>query len=335
MNSNLLGLSKNISKRKYIVDSIIEEIQNGKIGIGSALPSLNELSEQFGVSYKSAVNAYRDLKSRGIIKSSPRKGFYVSSLNIDTKHRIFLFLNEFNSFKDVLYNSIREGIGKKGTVDVYFHNFNPKVYQQIIRENLGLYTAYVIMPMHEKNCDKALESIPEGKLYILDIGLFPYGKKYPSVCQNFENDLYSTLVSARDLLAKYNKIILVIPHFPFFKVEYYIDGLNRFCHEHNFESEHILNAVDRRVAKGECYVIMLDIDLDRILNETDEAGFMPGEDVGIISYHETPLKSRVANGISTISTDFRLMGHTMAEMILKRKKEHIENPCHLIRRGSL
>jgi DNA-binding transcriptional regulator YhcF (GntR family) len=334
MISNNIKDNKSILKRKRIVDSIIEDIESGILSIGAVLPSLKELSRQFGVSYVTAVNAYRELKSMGVIKSIPSKGFRVATTGNIVKHRVFLFLNEFNSFKDVLYNSIREGIGKDGTVDVYFHHFNPKVYQQIIYENLGQYTAYVVMPMHNKNCDKALESIPEGKLYILDIGRVPYGEKYPSVCQNFGNDLYRMLTSASDLLGKYNKLILIISYFPYWEHDY-LDGLKRFCCERNFESEYIPNTIDRKVAKGECYVVMPDEDLGRIVNAVREADLEIGKDVGILSYHEAPLKPYVANGITTISTDFRLMGLNMAEMILKREKEHIENTCYLTRRGSL
>jgi DNA-binding transcriptional regulator YhcF (GntR family) len=324
---------KNGPKRKYVVDHIIGDISAGKLVIGSPLPSINELSKQFGVSRVTAVCAYQELRSVGIIMSIPGVGFRVARDANLVQNRIFLFLNDLSSFKDDLYNSLKEGIGESGTVDVYFHHFNPKVYQQIIHENLGQYTAYVVMPMIDEKCDKALESIPGGKLYILDIGLFPYGKKYPSVCQNFENDLYKMLTSASDLLMKYNKFILVHPVTD--RLKPIFEGLSKFCRERNFKPENILNAIDRKVTKGECYVIMPDKDLDRILNAAHEAGLEPGKDIGILSYHETPLKSHVANGITTISTDFWLMGQTMAEMILKRKRDHIENPCYLVRRGSL
>ena len=33
-----------------------------------------------------------------------------------------------------------------------------------------------------------------------------------------------------------------------------------------------------------------------------------GKDVGVISYNETPLKKIILNGITTVSTDFMMMG---------------------------
>jgi DNA-binding LacI/PurR family transcriptional regulator len=60
-----------------------------------------------------------------------------------------------------------------------------------------------------------------------------------------------------------------------------------------------------------------------------------GSDYGIISYNDTPLKKIVANGITTISTDFTAMGSILAEMILTNKKNQIENKSQLIVRSSL
>jgi DNA-binding transcriptional regulator YhcF (GntR family) len=332
MNNNNLKLGKTVSKRKYIVDCIIEDIQNGKIGIGSALPSLNELSEQFGVSYLTAVNAYRELMARGIIKSNPRKGYRVSVSKDIVDHRIFLLLDELNGYKKVLYESFKDGIGKHGTVDVFFHHFNTSVFENIITQNLANYTAFAVMPTLQRNCSSVLKTIPEGKLYILDYGLDHYGEKYPCVCQNFGKDIYEALSEGIDLLSRYNKLILV--HLGGSEPDM-IKGFHRFCAEKNIQNERLYNTLDREPVKGECYVVILDDDLVNIVRTVNESGLKLGKNIGVISYNDTPLKKVVANGITVISTDFRKMGLTMADMILKRKKDRVENPCHLIRRGSL
>ena len=50
---------------------------------------------------------------------------------------------------------------------------------------------------------------------------------------------------------------------------------------------------------------------------------------------EERLKKVVENGITTISTNFEDMGKLVADMILKGKKEQIENKCSLLIRKSL
>ena len=60
-----------------------------------------------------------------------------------------------------------------------------------------------------------------------------------------------------------------------------------------------------------------------------------GKDVGVISYNETPMKKIILNGITTISTDFRMMGEKAAQLILEKSTEHIEIPFYLTLRSSL
>ena len=47
------------------------------------------------------------------------------------------------------------------------------------------------------------------------------------------------------------------------------------------------------------------------------------------------LKKVVENGITTISTDFKKMGTTLAKMVLSNEQKQIENPSDLIIRNSL
>ncbi len=60
-----------------------------------------------------------------------------------------------------------------------------------------------------------------------------------------------------------------------------------------------------------------------------------GKNVGVISYNETPLKKIILNGITTISSDFEMMGKSTAQLILNHSVQHIENPFYLTIRSSL
>jgi DNA-binding LacI/PurR family transcriptional regulator len=60
-----------------------------------------------------------------------------------------------------------------------------------------------------------------------------------------------------------------------------------------------------------------------------------GKDVGVISYNEIPLKKIILNGITTVSTDFYLMGKEAARLILENSRSHVEVPFYLTLRDSL
>lgn len=70
-----------------------------------------------------------------------------------------------------------------------------------------------------------------------------------------------------------------------------------------------------------------------IIKETNTAGLKLGKDIGIISYNETELKSIIAEGITTITTDFDYMVKRLAEMVLNGETTTEENPFLIIKRN--
>ena len=74
----------------------------GRYKTDTALPSINQLSHDYKVSRDTVFKAFIDLKERGIIDSTPGKGYYV----VNRQKNILLLLDEYSPFKDTLYNSI-------------------------------------------------------------------------------------------------------------------------------------------------------------------------------------------------------------------------------------
>jgi DNA-binding LacI/PurR family transcriptional regulator len=60
-----------------------------------------------------------------------------------------------------------------------------------------------------------------------------------------------------------------------------------------------------------------------------------GQDIGIISYNDTPLEEILAGGITTLSADFTQMGKTTAALIKQQAIDTVENPWKLTIRKSL
>jgi DNA-binding LacI/PurR family transcriptional regulator len=76
-------------------------------------------------------------------------------------------------------------------------------------------------------------------------------------------------------------------------------------------------------------------DLVELIEKIIGDNLQPGKEIGVISYNETPLKKIILNGITTISTNFKLMGEKAAEMILDNNKEHVAIPFFVTERNSL
>jgi DNA-binding transcriptional regulator YhcF (GntR family) len=322
-----------IPKYKQIINSFHDAIDEKFLKKDQKIPSINELSQKFQLSRDTVLTAFNDLQARGIISSRPGKGYYVNKATITQTHKIFLLFDKLTSYKEELYSAFKDELKRKGSVEIFFHNFNKNAFDSLIRDSIGNYTAYVVMPIPSKSVADTLALIPKDKLYILDRGRRVYGQDFPSVCQAFKKDVFKALTSGRELLAKYRKLTLVFPsegHAPG-EIQ---RGFAEFCNKNNFKFE-IADHPPVSIKKNEAYLVIDDNSLVTIVKQAQKKGYELGKEVGVISYNDTPLKSVVANGITTISTDFNAMGRSVVNLILNNKKDHIENPCNLIVRYSL
>jgi DNA-binding transcriptional regulator YhcF (GntR family) len=327
-----IEMKENQSKYKLIVNYIIDAINSGTLKKGDWTPSIKAFMRMYQLSRDTVFAGLSELKSRGIIDSTPGVGYYILSTQNLSNHNIFLLFNEFNEFKEELYNSFIESVEKTATVDIYFHNYNRKVFETLLAEANNKYTTYVIMSGKFKGINPLLESL-NGRVFLLDHFHPELKGKYSSVFQNFEKDTYEALVHGLSLIKKYRHIYMVQKEEKE-PVERYT-GLCAFCSDYHFTCEYIQTTRDREIIPGEIYMVVKDRDLVDLLKQAEIQALKPGKEFGIISYNDTPLKEILSGGITTLSTDFKLMGKTMAALLNRKSIETIENPWRLHLRQSL
>jgi DNA-binding LacI/PurR family transcriptional regulator len=176
-----------------------------------------------------------------------------------------------------------------------------------------------------------INSLAKEKLILVDKLLPGIQGSYGAVYEDFERNIYDTLVLAKDALAKYNSIQLVFPAFSYYP-KGIVRGFEHFCRDYAFEFQVSKQA---QLEKGTAYITVMEDDLIAILDQIKEQGFQLGKDVGLISYNETPIKRLLFEGISTISTDFVKMGEIAADLVKTNARKKFENPFSFIQRASL
>ncbi|MBK0369507.1 GntR family transcriptional regulator [Flavobacterium agrisoli] len=324
--------NQGIPKYKQIIHSIEKAVSEEKLKKDEKLPSVNKICLAYSLSRDTVLQAYDELKKRGIVYAIPGKGYYIKSTDIAVKQRIFLLFEELNSFKEDLYTAFLDEVGDHVEVDIYFHHFNPTVFQKLVQDAQGNYTKYIIMPTNLTNAAAVIKTLPANEVYILDQTNSDLNQ-YPAVFQNHKKDIYEGLTAGKFKIDKYEKLILIFPGFR--EPLGMKDGFVNFCKDFSFEYEVLAEFKNRNIAKGEVYVIPNDRDLVAVIEKAKQQKLILGSDYGIISYNETPLKKVVENGITTISTDFQAMGRLLAQMILKGKKQQMANKFSLLLRNSL
>lgn len=321
-----------LPKYKQIVLSVEIAIAEKRLKRNEKLPSVNKVSLEFSISRDTVLLAYDELKKRGIIYAILGKGYYVKSVEFSFEQRIFLLFDELNSFKEDIYNSFMSAMNNAAQIDIFFHHFNIEMFKKLVSESNGNYSKYIIMPTNLSGAASIIKTLPKQDVYILDQTNKDLND-FPSVHQSFSTDIYTGLQNGKSLLSKYKKLILIFPgdKEPLGMVE----GFKKFCNDCLFENEIITSFEENEIHKGDVFIIPTDRHLVNVIEQAKRQDLIIGKDFGIISYNDTPLKKVVENGITTISTDFKIMGKTLASMVLNSRKEQIENPSDLIIRNSL
>jgi len=319
-------------KYKQIVSSIEEAITSGLLKKGDQLPSINNVKDTYLLSRDTVLMAFNELKNRGIVQSVVGKGYYVSSEYINVNQKIFLLFDELNSFKEDLYNSFLENLGENIQVDIFFHHFNTSIFRKLIHDNIGAYNYYVIMPANMSNTNSIIQSLPHDKVFILD-QMHDDLKSYSAIYQNFEQDIFNGLEQALHLIKKYKQLILLFPEDK--QPQDMQKGFKQFCDTYSLNYSVLNSLKNHDPKKGDLYIIPDDKNLLRTIKSFKNNNLRLAKDVGLISYNDTLLKEIVADGITTISTDFNAMGKRLASMILNKEVAKIVNPNNLIIRNSL
>jgi len=321
-----------IPKYRQIIHSIEEAINSGTLQKGNKLPSINNIKDEHNLSRDTVLMAFNELKNRGIIQSIVGKGYFVTSENVNIKQKIFLLFDELNSFKEDLYSSFLDNLDKNVQVEIFFHHFNKTIFNKLIHDNIGDYSYYIIMPANLKNTNEAIQNLPKDKVYILD-QVHEDLLQYSAIYQNFEKAIFENLNSALKLVKKYKKMILVFSEEK--QPQGMLKGFTMFCEKNNLSFSIIKTLKDKTLEVGELYIIPDDKNLLKVIKRLKIQDFKLAEDIGVISYNDTLLKEIVEGGITTISTDFKMMGKRLAKMITNKEQLKIENPNNLIVRNSI
>ncbi len=339
MQTAVLDNSQNTTQRmKYmqLVDYINGLIESDELHIGDRIPSLKQLEKKLSMSKETLLKGLNHLLEKGVIESVYRKGYYVKKKSVDHSYRVFLLLDKMNILRDTFYHTLFDQLKGVADVDVYFHHHNAKVFESLIRENLGNYTHFIVTTFLKEDPSAILNLIPAQKRIIIDYNQPGLEGDYTCIFQDFEHDLYDGLSQLTNQLANYKKLILIAPS-EATHARHVVDGFLRFCMEHGYRYAIEHEVEGGSFKKGNAYITFSRYDTDDValIKLARAKGFKLGKDVGLVSYNDTAVKEILEDGITVISTDFEAMGKAVARSILDKETVVARNPTRVIVRKSL
>ncbi len=336
---NLIRLDDQSATPKYhqLANSILQAVERGQLEHNDTLPSINDLSYELDISRDTAEKAYKYLKQVGVIGSVPGKGYFISKTDFRQNIKVFLLFNKLSAHKKIIYDSFAATLGERAAIDFYIYNNDFALFKKLIHQRKENYTHYVIIPHFLEGGENAaalLDTIRDGYLILLDKIIAGISQPYGAVYENFEKDIFEALKESLAQLSKYQTLKIIFPSYTYFPGEI-LKGFRNFCQEYafNYQVVHVIG--EEEIHAGEAYINLMEDDLVTLLDKIQASHLKVGEDIGIISYNETPYKRFILNGITTISTDFRAMGELAAEMVATNHMQKREVPFTLKLRRSL
>lgn len=326
------SITAKMPKYQILIEALYASVRDGKLKKGDQIPSINTICQKLSVSRDTVLTAFKELKAKGVINSVSGKGYYLASERTTHKDRIFLLFDEFNSFKEDIYNAFMQEIEHDVEVDIFFHHFHQATFSALIDENVGKYSRYIIMPGSVSKIENDLCKLPPQRTYLLDRKKNLLSNKYITVYQNFYKGTLKALSQGQDLFKKYQKLVLVYPggKEPIERKK----AVVAFCQAEQIALEIVTKLSEAKIEKSVAYLVHSDRTLIKLIKASKQQKLKLGTDIGLISFNDTELKEVVADGITTISADFKQMGKVLAETLSCRHKENTEIPTTLIKRRS-
>lgn len=300
-----------------VIDLIMANIKANILNPGDRIPSIKEASEEHLISRDTVEKAYRELSQRGILISVPGKGYYVKGSS-SSRLRIMALLPEPDAEEQLFYDSFLRGIGKQAVSHLYCFGKEAGRFTEILNHHLGDYDYYLIWPRfigEDPEVKKLIRKIPQNKLIHLN-------EMVPAQAGPLTEVLHKQLEDHR--FAAYQSWETISP-----------------CMESSLQLQwnHLLKLTAERGERtfnqsclteestpvsGRLYFVWEDQDLVKLLDLCKQHNLIPGQDVGIISLKEHPLKKVLAGGITTLALSASQLGSFAAANILQQSRDVLD-----------
>ena len=333
MKEEQIKTSTYLPKYQKVYHYILDKIKNNDWESGSKLPSIIELSIELDLSKDTISKAYQELLENKIIKSVPRRGYFVNKdLKTEFKSKVLLIISDVTFENKSIYDELLEKLKNKAELFTYCC-FDNNGIMDFLRNSSRDFDYFILSPFNAQiNCD--LHQI---------VDLIPFNKQ---LYINYKNDdhhlfdldilgdeIFSILRPYKDRINSYNRFNLVLPENHNF---YYqtIKGFQKFCDCYQLDYSLLDGIVPEEIFQNEIYFVLDNDELFELVKVSRKKQLEFGYDIGVLSLNENPYKEFIANGISTIQFNFEEITENFCSAILNGIKQDTYLRLKLIDRNS-
>lgn len=323
-------------KYARLVGAVRTGMREGRLTRGDSLPSINKVSQRYGMARETVRKAYDILREQGLVSARHGKSFTVESGDFQESLNVFvLFEHISRAYKETLHDSLVEELDGRARLDVYAHHYNPAMFKALMEQARGRYECYVVIPFYHPVIKQTLTEFDQSKLILIDLDVDYPGKACAGVLQSHGSQLQAAMEEALPRLKRYERFILSYRWEEKFHPVVIKKAFRSFCRRHGIEHHIVSKLKPEHVTRGTAALVIEDPETVLFIKEAERKGLKLGRDAGLISYNDIPLKEVAAGGVTVVSVDFAEMGRLTAQAILSGSREQIHLPTRMIFRNSL
>lgn len=317
-------------KYSQIIDLILKEIEKKIFSPGDRIPSIKEASEEYLISRDTVEKAYKELSQRGVLISVPGKGYYVKG-NSSSRMKVMALMPEMGQEEQAFYNAFLQGLGKQAISHLYCFGKDPKHFSNTLKYHLGDYDYYLIWPKLIQDFPEVksqIRKIPQNKL----IHVGANSKTQPNI--SLSKNILNSLKELPKLNAKYDQWAILFPEETSNTQQEWKDALCLAAGKMNIEVTGISTSEVHTINKKTLCFTWDSPQLLSLLNHCQNSAMRTGEDIGLISLKDHPLKKALAGGITTLTLATEKLGGYAAQLVLKQAKDSLAFETELTIRNS-
>lgn len=305
-------------KYSQIIDLILKEIDKKTFTPGDRIPSIKEASEEHLISRDTVEKAYKELSLRGVLISVPGKGYYVKG-NSSSRMKVMALMPDMGYEEQEFYNAFLLGLGKQAISHLFCFGNDPRQFTDTLQYHLGDYDYYLVWP-------KLIQDFPEVKSLIRKIPqnkLIHVGAKNKTHVAALSKNIVNSLKNLPQINLRYDRWAVVFPESVSGAPQDWKDSILQAAQYLKVEAEEVPVSMIHTVGKGTLCFTWDTPHLLQLLKHSNVKKLLPGEDIGIISLQEHPLKKALAGGITTLTLATEKLGNYAAQLVLKQSKDSL------------
>lgn len=305
-----------LPKYRQVILAISRDIRRAILTPGDKIPSINEASSECYLSRDTVEKAYKELSRRGIIRSIPGKGFFVSDTVFDNPLKILLVFDKLDESRWKLFNELNECLGNAElTMMSYEHNY--RMLNLSLEEHQNDFDFFIVIPhffAYQDDLRRAFNSVVPERLIVLTHAVSGLDEQTSQFTFERKVEWTRALQAAASRMNSFSRLVIFFQDDFRFPQEIF-ESAEAVANKINMPFKSLVEWDPKKIQTGDVVLVLEDETLSELVSFATDREMEIGKDIGIISFDDDPVKVLLGGGITTLGYDYREIAELTATRI--------------------